>query len=191
MSRHLIAKFRREAAADDGWQHMALPHTVRSIKHFNRNHGDDYPGAKMKKSRAYTKLVNHGEQRYALEVMDSPDGQLEWSLHRQVGPDISNPDHWERLGVPRDVHPFCNCIGEGGDEADLGFPAGGEDGYAGMTDGGADVEEGIELAKADAEQAFHDKIGGQGHGLDHHNYDDLARGLDEPEEGYDIFGERS
>lgn len=171
MSRHLVARFRRAGAgADDGWRNVALPHTRRSIKHFNRHHGGPN-SLPVEEPQFHTRLVNHGETRYGLEVMNSADGWLEWSIHRQDGPDINDPDHWERMETPKGVHPFCGCIGETDEEHDLNFPLGEEEGFAGLTNGGADDEEGIQLAKADVERAFKDYTDGLGHGLGGDGYD--------------------
>jgi hypothetical protein len=175
-----MAKMRRGGAGDDGWQNTALPHTLRSMEHFNRYHwgGGSLP---VEPGQVHTKLVNHGETRYGLEVLDSTDGWLEWSLHRQHGPDIDDPDHWERMGVPAEVHPYCSCIGNGtmdDGEHDLNFPLGGEDGFAGYTNGGPDVNEGIERAKADAEEAFQNQVVGKagGRGLGDYDINDIMRG---------------
>lgn len=179
MSRHLVARFRHIHATPDtgGWQNVALPHTLRSIEHFNRNHGGG-GSLPVEPEQVHTRIVNHGETRYGLEVHDSSDGWLEWSLHRQTGPDINDPDHWERMGVPKGAHPYCSCIGDGDEEHDLNFPLGGEDGFAGNTDGGPDADEGVQWAKADVERAFQnytDSMGG-GAGLGDYDINDIMRG---------------
>lgn len=169
-----MARFRRRAA-DDGWQRAILPHTDRSAYHFEARHGGS-GSLPIQAGQFRTKLVNHGETRYALQAMDATDGWSEWSLHRQVGPDMDNPDHWERMGVPNEVHQFCHCIGDGDDEADLSFPAGGEDGFAGYVSGNVDDMEGLEGAKAAAEEAFQREVAGKGHGLGDYDINDIMRG---------------
>jgi hypothetical protein len=156
-----MARFRHLAAADEGgWARgMVLPHTRRSLDHFDRHHGGggslDINNPKLFR----TKIINHGETRYAVEVHDTTDGWSEWALHEQVGPDIDDPDHWQRMGVPQQVHPFCNCLGES-DEHDLNFPPGVDDGYAGYADGSQDDRSGVKAGKAAAEEAFQNEIAG-------------------------------
>lgn len=174
MSRHLVAKFRRSAAPDgraekrqprgepgDDWRKAVLPHTERSMDHFDRRHGGG-GSLPVEPGQFRTKFVNHGETRYALQAMDSTDGWSEWSLHRQVGPDINDPDHWERIGMPPGVHQFCHCAGDGGDEVDLSYPAGVEDDLAGYTDGSHGDRTGMGAARAEAERAFERYISSRG-----------------------------
>ena len=182
-----MARFRHLHAAD-GWQRAVLPHTQRSADHFYYAHG--HPATlPIEPEQFRTKLVNHGETRYGLQVMDSTDGWSEWSLHKQVGPDMNDPDHWERIGVPPEVHQFCHCIGEEDDEADLSYPAGVEDGLAGYVSGQPGDWKGTRGAKAAAEEAFQKHVVGDGPNIGDYDLDSFMRDHD-PDEGYDIFGER-
>lgn len=143
----------RTAAGDDGWQRTVLPHTQRSADHFERHHGGS-GSLPIEPSQFLTKPVYHGETQHALQVMDSTDGWSEWSIHKQTGPDATDPDHWERLGCPTQVNPFCHCLGEDGEEADLDYPVGVEDGLAGYADGADGDWKGTGRAKREAEEAW-------------------------------------
>lgn len=161
----------RQAKPDDGWRRSALPHTARSIEHFERHHGGG-GSLNLSSDDLHTKLVNHGETRYALQAMDSTDGWSEWSLHRQVGPDIDDPDHWERIGAPKEAQPFCDCIGDGSTgQHDLNFPLGVDDGLAGHAIGSPGDPAGLKAAKAEAERAFKEYTADRGQGRNLGDYD--------------------
>lgn len=175
MSRHLMARMRREATdGDDGWVNgMVLPHTQRDVNHFERLHGGS-GSLPLHPSQFNTKIVHHGESRYGLQALDSTDGWSEWSLHRQTGPDSGDPDHWERMGTPdgRLLRQFCDCVGDTDEQHDLLLPLGGESGMAGYTGR-------VGVAKREAEEAFRDKVVGRGRGLgDYGDINELMRRFD-------------
>ena len=98
-----MARMRTAAPAPD-WQHgVILPHTGSFRDHWNANYVDDLTPYWELGDQA-TAFLHHGEQRYALQV-GPDDGDLHgyykwaWSINRQHGPDIDNPDHWETMDV--------------------------------------------------------------------------------------------
>lgn len=91
-----------------------LPHVRDEINDYNSRfanpesensfHNSFWPAATQQ-----TAIRQHGETRYGLDVGDEGfdlAGWLwHWRLHRQTGPDINNPEHWERIDVPREDMP--------------------------------------------------------------------------------------
>lgn len=172
MSRHLVARFRRAGAgADDGWRNSCLPHTAVHMADFQAHHGGNGT-LDTNPDQSHTKLVNHGETRYGLQVHDTKDGWAEWSIHRQIGPDIDDPGHWERIGAPPESNPFCNCLDATHTDDDQDdVPLGKAAGVAGIASSSPGDPSGVLAAKAEVERAFQDYTGGLGHGLGGDGYD--------------------
>lgn len=150
------------------WQHGFAPPHVRDYIDWCNERNREWPELQLRHEDVSTKLVDHGESRYALVVEpDDADGlgdraafPFRWGIHRQVGPDADDPDHWERVD-----------------------PEYLDQQYGGLLAG--DKDEGMEAA----EEAWEDITRRQKAQRDRN----LDRGLDdhrEPEGGYDIFGER-
>ena len=72
-------------------------------------HNSFWPAASQQ-----TAIRQHGETRYGLDVGDEgfdPSGWVwHWRLHRQVGPNIDDPEHWERIQVHPDDMPHGEQI---------------------------------------------------------------------------------
>ena len=186
-----MARFRHLTAAESGWIAGApLPHTARDIDHFWDAHGGG-GSLPIRGGLVHTRLVNHGEGQYALQAMDSTDGWSEWSIHRQTGPDPTDPDHWESLATGRN-HQFCDCDHDDpvGYEYD---PGGYGTGMAGGGNASPGDPNGLQAAKRNAERAWDahvaDQIAQRDRNLGIGTEQADRRGLD-PDEGYDIFGER-
>lgn len=184
-----MAKMRRAAAGPPKveWRHgWTLPGRAAEIKHFNAEHGQGDP---IDPSEYSTGILHHGEQRYAIEVSPSSDYDFwSWAIHKQVGPNENNPDHWKHMGgIP--LGCFCgwgdNDYPEKLDERFFGAEYPEED--------DEDEEGGYPTGRANAmiagEDAFQDHIGNNVAGPEH--YDRAIRDMDEPEDGYDIFGDKS
>ena len=188
--RHLTARFQRRANAPLKWEQGPMPNTAASISHEAshpvpwQTHDPDWY------SRA---IAHHGETRYGLEVRPDSDATgWFWHMHRQTGPDIDNPEHWEDMGTGRLrcslCHPddppardlvdprYYGFLHEPGD--DEGVTAAGER----MAQEAAEEAFGRYVAEQNARRDLnldqnHHIDPGDGRGGDHH-----------PDEGYDIFG---
>lgn len=192
MSRHLMAKMRKSAAGGPpkvDWRHgWVLPHRAAEIEHFNSEH--DVGDNPITAAEYSTGIVHHGEQRYAIEVSASSDGDLwNWSIHKQVGPNANNPEHWKHMGGIPTMGCFCgwgdNDWPEGGtDHRFFGFEYPDED----DEDEAGGYPTGRENAMIAGEDAFQEHIASQRHSPA--DYDRMVGDLDEPEGGYDIFGDK-
>jgi hypothetical protein len=208
MSRHLMAKMRQAAGEPPrgygpppkvDWRHgWTLPGRAAEIEHFNADHVESGDPANMVDPNEYsTGILHHGEQRYAIEVAPSADyDDWSWSIHKQVGPDENNPDHWKHMGgIP--LGCFCgwgdNDFKGKNDERFFGYEQPDEDDYADK------YPTGRENAMIAGEDAFQDHIGAAGSGLGGYDLGDVVRdhGDTKPpghslgDEDYgDIFGGR-
>ena len=179
MSRHLVARFRRASASLD-WEQGPMPNTAAHLKHesshpsvpWQRHDPDWY-------SRAIT---HHSETRYGLEVRPDSDGVgWFWHMHRQVGPDITNPAHWEDMGTGRLrcilCHPDDPPAKELVDQRYYGFLH--EPGEDGITVGGE------RMAQEAAEKAFERYVAAQNAQRD---LNLSGRGSPGDDDSGDIFG---
>lgn len=89
----------------EGPDHI-LPHVHKQIDQHNTRWTDlddenSFHNSFWPKATQQTAIRQHGETRYGLDVGDEGfdiGGWLwHWRLHRQVGPDIDDPEHWEQL----------------------------------------------------------------------------------------------
>ena len=176
MGRHLMARF-RQATPDDGimWRNSTpLPHTARDIEHWNGNHAAAFNS--IDDDWVSSALVNHGETRYGLEVMpDADHSGWFWKTHRQVGPDSSDPDHWEDMGTGSlpscgicDLNEPYQPASDLVDERYYGYvPEPSEEGVS---------EQGEMAARRAAEEGFRREIATGGHGLGDYDINDIMRG---------------
>lgn len=208
MSRHLMARFRHlHASQPINWQHgMLLPDTAELLKNYNEQPGrGSLPF--WNPEDVSTATVAHGEQMHALQVSKEPymihvdaagkqGPSWIWSIRVHNGDDHKNPDQWEHLNqVPEDVplpgdkHDWdFNGSLTGGQELNKS----GEDDVANSdgTDGGYwGYHDNREGAMQAAENAWKKYVGDNKPNADY--YDNILKKIDEPEDGYDIFGDRS
>ena len=110
----------------DGPDHV-LPHVRRQINRYNAN-----PRKPVRDEETHwsptttsTAIRHHGETRYGLDVHElghhfpvpgepGPDEEWPWywRIHRQVGPDETNPEHWEEIPVPEEDRPMRYEVGQ-------------------------------------------------------------------------------
>jgi hypothetical protein len=83
-----------------------LPHVREQIDQHNEQWADyddenSLHNSFWPKVSQQTAIRQHGETRYGLDIGDEGfdiGGWLwHWRLHRQTGPDVNNPEHWEQL----------------------------------------------------------------------------------------------
>lgn len=188
--RHLMSRFAAGPPKVD-WRHgWVLPSRQAEIDHFNTEHvggGALQDSTPVDVGDYSTGIVHHGEQRYAIEVSPSTDRDVwSWAIHKQVGPDANDPKHWKHMGgIPTGC--FCGW-------GDNDFGSGTDDRFFGREypDDDDTEEEGYESGRANAmfagEEAFQEHIGGRRHSPA--DWDRMVGDLDEPEDGYDIFGDK-
>jgi hypothetical protein len=173
-----MARFHR-ASVPLEWEQGPMPNTAVTLGHegshpavpWERHDPDWY-------SRA---LTHHGETRYGLEVRpDSDAAGWFWHMHRQTGPDIENPEHWENMGTGRLrcslCHPDDPPARDLVDPRYYGFLH--ETGEEGIT------VEGEQMAQEAAEKAFGRYVTEQNAQRDVN----LSRGTDIDDDYGDIFG---
>lgn len=158
-----MAKMRRAAALD--WQHgVSVPHPD---AYWDNENWNPVP------SEHSIAIVNHGEQRHALQVKsinpDHGDKRWYWSIHRQTGPRIHDPEHWEWVPETQNRDMAAHLRGVDGNP-----------GFFSPT---------REDAMRRAEAAWEHYVGTRDAARDRVLDEGVRGGLD-PEGGYDIFGER-
>lgn len=175
MSRHLMAKMRQAAGEPPrgygpppkvDWRHgWVIPSRAEEIDSFNTHVSPEDPVSIDDYS---TGIVHHGEQRYALEVDPSVDrDQWYWGIHKLVGSDPENPDHWQDMGN----RGYTEQRRPGGlDHRFFGFEPSEED-----ENGDFDDTAGRANAMYAAEEAFQNHIGAAGSGLGGYDLGDVVR----------------
>lgn len=202
MSRHLMARFRHAAPAREGlqWEEGGnLPHVLRDIESGNKRL---HPSIHSRPEESSLAMAHLGEQLHGIQITKSnsledidwhpePDPPYDWDFHKLVGDDPNDPSHWEQI-VP-DYWP-----GGGGAEARPANDMQHAEWH--VNDKWPTVRDGKEYtilnrawtpeeAKQRAEEAWSHYVE-RVTGRRDQALDGFRDHLDEPDGGYDIFGER-